>query len=72
MPSLTVRAMAEMLRQPAYAQARILADQKYPKQEPQVFRTPYYQQALTGVRNFYRSSNNSSEILSALRKIESL
>lgn len=72
MPSLTVRAMAEMLRQPAYAQARILADQKYPKQEPQVFRTPYYQQALTGIRNFYRSGNNPSQITTALSKIESL
>ena len=72
MPSLTVRAMAEMLRQPAYAQARILVDQKYPKQEPQVFRTPYYQQALTGIRNFYRSGRNSSQISAALSKIESL
>lgn len=72
MPSLTVRAMAEMLRQPAYAQARILVDQKCPRQEPQVFRTPYYQQALTGIRNFYRSGRNSSQISAALSKIGGL
>lgn len=47
MPSLSVRAMAEMLELPAHAQARILREQKYPKQAPQVFRTPYYQPALT-------------------------
>ena len=39
--------MAEMLELPAHAQARILREQKYPKQAPQVFRTPYYQPALT-------------------------
>ncbi|HET6804440.1 MAG TPA: hypothetical protein VFH59_03230 [Frateuria sp.] len=64
--------MAEMLRLPAHAQARILAEQKYPKQEPQAFRTPYYQQALVGIRNYFRSGRNVSQISIAMSKIEGL
>lgn len=65
MPSLTVRSVAELLRLPAYNQTRILYDQKYPKQEPQKFRTPYYQPAVTAFRDFHKSSNDPSILLAA-------
>lgn len=67
-PSISVRAMAEMLRLPAYEQVRILTEQKYPKQEPQIFRTPYYQPALTGIREFYRLGGNGDALVQARSK----
>lgn len=72
MPRLTVRALAEMLPLPAYQQARILSEQKYPKQEPQVFRTPYYSPALTGIRSYYRGGRDPSQIQSALGAVQSI
>lgn len=60
MPSLSVKAFAEMLRLPAYEQVRVLHEQKHPKQVPQVFRTPYYQTALSGIRAHYRARNPSA------------
>jgi hypothetical protein len=68
MPSLTVRAMAEMLRLPAYEQVRILAEQKHPKQAPQIFRTPYYQPAITGIRAFYANGNDLTQLTAARGK----
>ena len=49
-PRITVRAFAELLNLPAYEQVRILHDQKYPRRQPQVFRVPFYQPALHGIR----------------------
>jgi hypothetical protein len=72
MPSLTVRALSEMLRLPAYAQMRILSDQKYPKKEPQVFRTPYYRPALNGIRSFYKTGNQAAALNAALTKIQGI
>ena len=40
-PSLSVRAIGEMIGLPAYQQSRILHDQKHPRQQPQKFRVPY-------------------------------
>lgn len=71
-PSLTVRSFAEMLSLPAYAQARILTEQKYPKQAPQVFRTPYYQYAMTGIRSYYKAGNDPAQLALAASKIEAL
>jgi len=68
MPSLTVRAMAEMLRLPAYEQVRILTEQKHPKQAPQIFRTPYYQPAITGIRAFYAEGNDLKQLNAARSK----
>jgi hypothetical protein len=70
MPSLTVRSMAEMLNLPAHAQARILSEQKHPKQAPQVFRTPYYQQALAGIRQYYKAGRDHSKLTLAALKCE--
>lgn len=70
MPSLTVRAFAEMLDLPAHAQARILTEQKYPKQGPQAFKTPYYQQALAGIRAYYKGGNDDAKLAAAAARIE--
>lgn len=70
MPNLTIRSFAELLDLPAHAQARILAEQKYPKQGPQFFKTPYYQQALSGIRSFYRAGNDLGQLSLAASRIE--
>ena len=69
MPRITVRAMAEMLNLSAYEQSRILHDQKYPKQQPQSFRTPYYAPVLTGIREFYRQKNSPTALVAAQNDI---
>jgi hypothetical protein len=61
-PSLNVKALAEMLLMPAYEQSRLLHDQKYPKHPPQIFRTPYYQRAIAGIREYFRSDNDSKVV----------
>jgi hypothetical protein len=72
MPSLTVRSMAELLRLPAYQQQRILAEQKYPKQQPQSFRTPYYQPALTAFREYYRRNNDAAALDAAVGGLQKI
>jgi hypothetical protein len=69
MPSLTIRSFAELLNLPAYAQARILTEQKYPKQGPQSFKTPYYHQALSGIRSFYRAGKDNQQLTLAAERI---
>jgi hypothetical protein len=71
-PRLTVKALAEMLRMPAYEQSRVLYDQKYPKQQPQSFRTPYYQGALSGIRDYYRSGNDAKILNSAQNDLQNI
>lgn len=65
MPSLSVRAFAEMLNLPIYEQQRILLEQKYPRQQPQTFRIPYYQTALRGIRLYYQAGNDNSILTDA-------
>jgi len=72
MPRLTVKAIAEMLRLPAYNQTRILHEQKYPKQEPYVFRTPYYQPAIAAIRNFYAANNDKQVLIDARNDAQSI
>lgn len=64
-PSLSVRAFAEMLTLPGVNQLRVLNDQKYPKNEPQSFRIPYYQPAMKGIRAFYRSGGDPAALAAA-------
>jgi hypothetical protein len=71
-PSLTVKALAEMLRMPGYEQARVLHEQKYPKQQPQSFRTPYYQRALSGIREYFRSGNDPSALVTAQNDLQNI
>ena len=62
MSSLSSRVFAELLDLPAYKQARILAEQKHPRCQPQVFRVPYYASALKGIRDFYRDGRTSASL----------
>lgn len=52
-PRLTVRSAAEMLDKSPELMAQMLYDQKYPEQGNRVFRTPYYQHAVAGMRKFF-------------------
>lgn len=72
MPRLTVKAIAEMLRLPAYNQTRILHEQKYPKQQPQIFRTPYYQPAVSAFRKYYSSGNDARVLIQARTEAQSI
>lgn len=69
MPSLNAKALAEMLSLPAYNQSRLLYAQKYPKQEPQKFRTPYYLPALTAIRHFYGEGRDHKVLKAAIADI---
>lgn len=51
-PRLSVRGAATFIRLPAVEQMRLLHDQKFPKQEPQVFKQPYYAPPLKGIKDF--------------------
>jgi hypothetical protein len=67
-PRLSVRTAASFLRLPAVEQMRILHDQKYPKQVPQVFRQPYYQPALTSIRHVLE--NGASGLVTARAELQ--
>jgi hypothetical protein len=71
-PRLTVRAFAELLALPAYAQLRILQEQKYPRNEPQTFKLPYYAPALTAIREYYRADNDARALATARQDIASI
>jgi hypothetical protein len=71
-PKLTVRSLAEIVRKPANQRIRILHQQKYPKQIPQKFATPYYGKAVTAIRDFYRQGNDAAVLRAARRAFESL
>ena len=70
MPALTLRAMAELMTQPAYQYLRVVQGQKYPRAEPQVYKIPYYAKALHGIRRYYRSGNDRGVLAAARRTIE--
>tara|TARA_R110002072_G_scaffold71776_4_gene171975 strand:+ start:1270 stop:1893 length:624 start_codon:yes stop_codon:yes gene_type:complete len=72
MPKISVKSAAELLRVPAYSQVRILTEQKYPKSGQQVFRTPYYATALSGIRAYFKSGKSKSSLFEAKSKIQSL
>jgi hypothetical protein len=67
-----VKALAEMLKMPGYEQSRVLHEQKYPKQQPQSFRTPYYQRALSGIREFFRSGNAPNVLVTAQSDLQNI
>ncbi len=72
MPTLSVRAFAELIGLPAYEYVRILYEQKYPKQQPQIFRTPFYLPALSAIRNYYRAGNDLAVLVAARQGISQL
>jgi hypothetical protein len=71
-PRLNVRAVAELLSLPAYAQMRILHQMKYPKQAPQVYRAPYYAPSLTAIRDFHAAGNSQAFLDAARHQIDRL
>lgn len=69
MPSLSVRSFSELLNLPAYEQARILHEQKYPKSGPSAFKIPYYAKSLSAIRSFYKSDNDIKVLRVFIRDI---
>lgn len=65
MPTLTAKAAAELLQLPGYEQLRILTEQKYPRREPNSYRTPFYRAALAAISSFYRRGNDVAIIAAA-------
>jgi hypothetical protein len=65
-PRLTVKAIADILRAPKSNPSRVLHDQKYPDDDPQKFRTPYYQSVIAGIRRYYQNGNDR-RVLAQLR-----
>ena len=53
-PRLTARSAAEMMDAPAGEMAKLLKDQKYPHTGDRVFRTPYYQPAISGMVHYFK------------------
>lgn len=51
-PRLSARSAAKFLHLPALEQMKLLHDQKFPKQAPQVFMQPYYAPPIAGIRGF--------------------
>lgn len=51
-PRLSARSAAKFMHLGMLDQARLLHDQKYPKQAPQVFMQPYYAPPINGIRGF--------------------
>lgn len=70
MPVLTVRSFAEMIGLSAYQQQRVLLEQKYPKQTPQVFKIPFYSTSLKTIKSFYTSKNDHRILSIAISEIQ--
>lgn len=58
-PRLTVRSAAEMLDKDPAEMSGMLYDQKYPDKGDRIFRTPYYQHAISGMRKFFRDGKSA-------------
>ena len=58
-----------MLPMPACEQARILKEQKHPKQRAAPFRRPYYMPALATIRDFYRSGGSPNVLVERTRTL---
>ena len=69
MPRLNCRAMAEMLTLPGSAQFKLLSEQKHPKSGAQAFRVPYYHPALSAIRGYYATGNDSKALIEARKDI---
>jgi len=62
MPRVTAKSMAEMMPLPGYAQVRILAGQKYPRNAPSAFQVPYYSPAIASFRAAYKSGDRKAAL----------
>ena len=70
-PSLTVRAFAELMNMSLYQLRAYLVDYKYPKKGQAPFRIPYYRSALGAIRSYYRSGNQAQALAHAIARISS-
>lgn len=70
-PRLSDRTAAKFIRLPAVEQMRILREQKFPKNAPQVFKTPYYQHGRSAIRELIELGEaglaNARAIVQAIR-----
>jgi hypothetical protein len=69
-PRLSVRGAATFVRLPALEQMRLLHDQKFPKQQPQTFKQPYYAPSMQGIKRFLELGN--SGLINARTLIQSI
>ncbi len=69
-PSLTVRALAAPLVMSAHVYYAVLAEQEYPRGEPQVYKVPYYRPALAAMKRFYRWGRQGAVLDQAISEIE--
>lgn len=69
-PSLTVRALAELLEAPLYEYDRILLEQKYSDQGPATYKIPYYTSALAAIRRYFKQGRSDDIITNAISDIE--
>lgn len=70
-PSITVRALAELLEAPLYEYDRILLDQKYPNRGGASYKVPYYSSARGGIRRYFKQGRPDSVIQQAISNIKS-
>jgi hypothetical protein len=68
-PRLTVRAFAEVLELPMHGMSRLLRDQKHPKEEPALFRLPYYDPTRMAIRRYFAGGNNPAVLTLATQSI---
>ncbi len=69
-PSITVRAMAELLEAPLYEYDRILLEQKYPNRGPASYKVPYYTHALGAIRRYFKHGRSDDIIRDAISDIK--
>ena len=60
---LTVKSVADILIHPKSNVTAVLKEQKYPSADPQKFRTPYYQRAIAGIRQYYANGNDATVLI---------
>lgn len=62
MPVLTVRSFAEMINLPMYSQYKILHEQKYPKDESNVFKVPFYKPSIDIIKKYFKYNKDKTII----------
>lgn len=72
MPTLNAKTFAELLQLPAYAQLRVLQEHKYPKKTPGMFKAPYYQAAINGIKRFYKGGNDETALAAARERADEI
>ena len=71
-PRLTVKSVADILLNPKSNTSTVLQDQKYPANDPQKFRTPYYQGSIAAIRQYYANANDTKTLAHWRNKLLSI